>query len=284
MPYKRTSHYPVAEEIGARGIEEEHRGCHKRPNWYVAFQLMPACIFVILLNFLLGPPAHAEKPEQLKPQGYINDFAGVLNPQTEKQLRAICTELDQKARAQIALVTIRSLEGQPLEVFSVRLATRWGVGHKGDDSGVLVLLAVTDRKYRIEVGYGLEPILPDGKVGVFGREMVPLLRQGNYGGALLLMTGRIAEVIAEDRGVALDSTVAALPRPSSGRWRASPAFFLAVLFAIGLLLSTLVMVILVSWFGVGRGKWWGYSGFGGDGGSGAFGGGGFGGGGASGSW
>jgi uncharacterized protein len=152
---------------------------------------------------MLAAGARGEKPEQLKPQGYVNDFAGVLDAQAKAQLTALCTEVDQKARAQIAVVTIRSLEGVAVEEFSHRLATRWGVGYKGDNRGLLILLAVRDRKYRIEVGYGLEPILPDGKVGGFGREMVPLLRQGDYGGALLQVTGRIADVIAADRGITL---------------------------------------------------------------------------------
>jgi uncharacterized membrane protein YgcG len=170
-------------------------------------------VCVLLAAFLVPLYARAEKVEQLAPQGYVNDFAGVLDAQARAQLTALCQEVDQKTRAQIAVVTIRSLEGASLEDFSHRLATRWGVGYKGDNRGVLILLAITERKYRIEVGYGLEPILPDGKVGGFGREMIPLLRQSNYGGALLHVTGRIAAVIAADRGVILKNLSAAPPRP-----------------------------------------------------------------------
>ena len=143
---------------------------------------------LISLVILLQPRALAEKLEQLKPAGYVNDFAGVLDSQSTTQLAALCTEIDQKAHAQIAVVTIRTLEGVPVEDFANRLFERWGIGPKSDNRGVLILLAVDDHRYRVEVGYGLEPILPDGKVGGFGREIVPLLRQGNYNGALLQLT------------------------------------------------------------------------------------------------
>src|SRR5580700_138866 len=147
-----------------------------------------AYLLLLLLN--LSASAWAEKTDQLKPQGYVDDFAGVLSPAAKAQLSALCTELEQKTHAQIAVVTVKSLDGIPVEDYAVDLATKWGIGPKQADKGVLILLAVNDRKYWTSVGYGLEPILPDGKVGGFGREMVPLLRNGDYDGALLLMTRR----------------------------------------------------------------------------------------------
>ena len=100
------------------------------------------------------------------------------------------------------------------------LYKQWGIGSKATDHGVLILLAVQDRKYRIEVGYGLEPILPDGKVGGFGREAVPLLRQNNYNGAVSLMTSRVADVIAQDAGIELTGArpqFRCSPEPSPNR-------------------------------------------------------------------
>src|SRR5262249_47354140 len=110
-----------------------------------------------------------------------------------------------------AVVTIRTLEGDNVDDFTNRLFQKWGVGPKGKDRGVMILLAVQDRQYRVEVGYGLEPILPDGKVGGFGRQMVPLLRQNQYGPALLQLTAQVAAVIAQDRGISLNQPV---PRPA----------------------------------------------------------------------
>jgi len=260
----------------------------------------------VILALVLAVPVCSEKVERLKPQGYVNDFAGVLGEASKAQLTALCAEADQKAEAQLAVVTVRSLEGVPVEDFSMALATRWGIGPKKSSRGVLILLAVEDRKYRVEVGYGLEPILPDGRVGSFAREMAPLLRQGNYGGALLHLTARIAGVIAQDRGVTLSSIPRKQPLAPAERAPFRPtASLVRVLFPLIAPFSLLFLVRLFAAFqgrgGVQRrrygsrwrmwpGGWysggsWGGGGFGsGGGGFGGFGGGSFGGGGASGSW
>ena len=258
---------------------------------------MLAAAGAALLVVCAGALARAEKVEQLKPQGYVNDFAGVLGAPAREQLAALCQEVDQKAQAQIAVVTIRSLEGLSIEDFSVNLASRWRIGPKASDRGVLILLAVNDHRYRVDVGYGLEPILPDGKVGGFGREIVPLLRQGDYGGAVLQLTSSIADVIAQDRGVQLGSRVPLRRRqpPESFPWTLIGALLL-ILFAI---VGSVFRALFLAFGGGSRyrrryggpGMWWlgglgggGGSWGGGGGGFGGFGGGSFGGGGASGSW
>lgn len=249
------------------------------------------------------PAARAEQVKNLKPQGYVNDFAGVLSAQSKDKLAALCAELDQKAQAQIAVVTVSSLEGEPIEQYSIDLATAWGIGPKQKDRGVLILVAPNDRKYRIEVGYGLEGILPDGKVGGFGREAVPFLRQNDYSGAVLLMTERVAQVIAEDQKVTLESLSGAPPLPPEPD--NSPAPFgsiIPILFLAIFILFPVLGFFLRLFFGFGGsnryrrgggmwmgGPWygggsWGGGGGGGGGGFGGFGGGSFGGGGASGGW
>ncbi|MGH9745595.1 MAG: TPM domain-containing protein [Candidatus Acidiferrales bacterium] len=263
-----------------------------------------ACLLGILF---LGGSAGAEKPDRLKPQGYVSDFAGVLSAAGKEQLTALCTEVDQKAHAQIAVVTVKSLDGQPAEDYAIDLATKWGVGPKQSASGVMILFAVDDHKSRIEVGYGLEPILPDGKVGSFLREAVPQLRSDDYDGALLLVTRRVADVIAADRGVALTGPsprAARTPSSNDHGWSAGEIFLL--IFAIFLVYAMIrgnrgsgggrftqggsgwwIGPMIGSGMGGGRGGWGG-GGFGGSGGGGGgfggFGGGSFGGGGASGSW
>src|SRR6058998_3551863 len=132
----------------------------------------------------------AEPVSQLHPTDYVNDFARVLDQTTIAQLDNICQQIDQKAHAQIAVVTINSLDGSDIETYAVDLFKKWGIGAKATDRGVLILYAIQDRRARIEVGYGLEPILPDGKVGGFQREAIPLLRAGNYSGAVALVTRR----------------------------------------------------------------------------------------------
>jgi uncharacterized protein len=258
----------------------------------------------LLFIFLLCVPAvQAEQIKNLKPQGYVNDFAGVLSTEAKANLTALCAEVDQKANAQIAVVTISSLEGQPVEQFTHDLFTEWGIGPKHADRGVMILIAPNDHKYWTEVGYGLEPILPDGKVGGFGREAIPFFRQNDYSDAVLLITQRIASVIAEDQKVTLDANPnVTAPEPAPG---ISPSpfgnlfgiiFFVIFIFfpVIGFILRMLFgiggsrgsrrgggMWMGGPWFGggsMGGGSWGGGGGFGG------FGGGSSGGGGAGGGW
>lgn len=260
-------------------------------------------LFLLILIFSASR-VNSEQVKNLKPQGYVNDFAGVLTAQTKEKLAALCAEVDQKTKAQIAVVTVSSLEGEPIEQYSIDLATEWGVGPKQSARGVLILLAPNDRKDRVEVGYGLEPILPDGKVGGFEREAVPLLRQGDYSGAVLLITQRIAAVIAEDQNVTLD-TLSGAPLPSaepdnSMLPMSSIVWLVIIVVFLFFPISGLFLRLLFGgmtgprrrgggwgmgglWYGGGGS--WGGGGFGGGGGGfGGFGGGSFGGGGASGSW
>ena len=157
----------------------------------------------------------AEPISQLKPSDYVNDFAHVLNNGTVQQLDNIFEQLDHKANAQVAVVTVNSLDGADIDSYAVELFKKWGMGGKSSKRGVLILLSVGDHRYRTEVGYGLEPILPDGKVGGFGREAVPLLRQNDYNGALLLMSSRVADVIAQDAGIQLTGVQS--PGPPASR-------------------------------------------------------------------
>lgn len=243
------------------------------------------CVAAVLLSAVL---LRAEPVSQLKPSNYVNDFAGVLTSSSVSNLNDLCRQIDEKAHAQIAVVTINSLDGSDIESYAVDLYKRWGVGNKSSNKGVLILLSVSDRRYRFEVGYGLEPILPDGKVGGFGREAVPFLKQGDYDSAVSLMVTRVAQVIADDAGVQLTGARSySEPQSDSG---STPS----------LIWTLVVLLVIGSWFfrffikraqqatGIGgrrrgiRNDWWwlGGGGFGGGGfGGGGFGGGGFGGGG-----
>lgn len=263
----------------------------------LGFNLIAGLLLVLFLTGIAAAPLHAEKWQDLKVQGYINDFAGVLNPTTVERITRLCTEVDQKAKAQIAVVTIKSLDGDAVEDFANHLFQKWGVGYKGTDRGVMVLLAVEDHKYWTEVGYGLEPILPDGKVGGFGRDMVPLLRQGDYNGTISQMVSQIAGVIAEDSHVSLD-TLSQMPAASTPEGHTQEIHLtprqilvlLILLFTVGPLLlrflgPLFLLSILSGGMGRGRSGGWGGGGFGGGGGGfGGFGGGSSGGGGAGGGW
>ncbi len=240
-----------------------------------------------------------------RPSNYVSDFAGVLDEATQARLNELCLEVDQKAHAQIAVVTVKSVDGQDVVSYAVALYQKFGIGAKGKDRGVLILLATDDHKYWISVGYGLEAILPDGKVGGFGREAVPILRTGNYGAAAILLTTRVASVIAQDAGVTLENQ----PRVAAPRQQPGPSAGLVwlVIIIIFIVISILRAIfrgggggrgggsgfwsgllwgLLFSNIGGGRsGGYGGGGGFGGGGGGfGGFGGGSTGGGGAGGSW
>ncbi|HEY0703170.1 MAG TPA: TPM domain-containing protein, partial [Candidatus Acidoferrales bacterium] len=171
-------------------------------------------VVALFAIFLFAPlDSTAQAPSSLpKPTGYVSDFANALSPSARAQLEALCTEVDQKTHAQIAVVTVKSLNGLEPEDYAIQLSTRWGVGPKQSSRGVMILWSPGDRKYSIQAGYGLEPILPDGKVGGFGREAVPLLRAGSNDAAILLITRRVADVIAQDSGVTLSGQPLAPPR------------------------------------------------------------------------
>lgn len=92
-----------------------------------------------------------DEPDPGKPTGYVNDFANVIDDSTKDRVTAICKELDQKAHAQIAVVTINTLGGADINPYASALFNRWGIGYKGDNPGILILLALSDRKWRIEI-------------------------------------------------------------------------------------------------------------------------------------
>ena len=161
---------------------------------------------IVLLIFAPSVVMTAETVSTLPaPTGYVNDFAGVLSPSTKSNLENLCTQVDRQARAQIAVVTIKTLDNdQPIDEFATALEEKWKVGKKGTDRGLLMVVVMNPRKYRIEVGYGLEGILNDAKVGDIGRAMVPSLSQGDYNTGITIGVQQIARIIAADAGVTLN--------------------------------------------------------------------------------
>jgi uncharacterized protein len=254
-------------------------------------------LFVLLLAW--STPLLAERVQDLPPPtNYVNDFAAVLSPATQADLNRLCLQVDRQAHAQIAVVTIKSLDGEPIENFATALEDKWKVGKKGTDRGLLLIFAINDRKYRVEVGYGLEGILPDGKVGDIGRQIVPYLQRNDYDDAITVAVQQVAGVIAADGGVTLNTgarpTYAPPPqaRPLSlGELLVLGVVLLLVIFVLARFGGSGLLGFLIGMFlggggggGRGGGGGWGGGGGGGDGGFGGFGGGSSGGGGASGSW
>jgi uncharacterized protein len=252
---------------------------------------------------LLVPTAFGIDTSKLKPTGYVNDFARALDPASAQRLEAYCAALERATGAQMAIVLVDSLEDDPIEDVANRLYRQWGIGKKGKDEGILLLLAVRDHRQRAEVGYGLEPIVPDGFAGSVLRGIRPILRQGNYGGALLAAAQQIGSRIAEAKGVELGEPALIQVRRPVMRTPAIPWPLLlgglfAVLWLIGRIsggrggggtgfLTGMILGNLMGRGGWGGGGFGGYDSRGGSGsggGFGGFGGGDSGGGGASSDW
>jgi uncharacterized protein len=205
-------------------------------------------------------------------------------------------ELQSKTTAQMAVLTLKSLEGQNLEEFSISVAhDKWKLGHKDKNNGVLLVVALNDRKYRIEVGYGLEGVLPDSLVGSIGRQyLVPNFRKGDYSSGIYTAAVVIANDIATDAGVKITGLPTVKETNPVKRKKSSGPFgkIISLLFFLVMVIMFIknprffLAFLLLSSMGGRRGHWGGSGGGFGGGGFGGFGGGGggFGGGGASGGW
>lgn len=255
--------------------------------------------WLALLVLLLPLAAVCQPVSSLpKPTDYVSDFAHVMSPGAIQQIDYLCGEVDHEAHAQIAVVTVKTLDGDDVADYAVHVYQKWGLGAKkgtNQDRGVLILLAVQDRKRFISTGYGLEGILPDALVGRIGRQMVPMLRTNDFDGALELAVGQISQIIASDAGIKLAPLQGQQAAPQQTQIGLGGTVFLGIVILLIILAigrfggGGLIGFLLGMFFGGfgGRGGFGG-GGFGGGGGGGdgfgGFGGGSTGGGGAGGSW
>ncbi|MBI3602630.1 MAG: TPM domain-containing protein [Candidatus Omnitrophica bacterium] len=215
------------------------------------------------------------------PSGYVNDFAGMMEPVDQQAINALLTALESKTTTQVAVVIVVTTQPDTIEQYAVKLFQKWGIGQKGKDNGVLFLIAVRDHTLRIEVGYGLEGVLTDAiSSQVISQIVVPEFKHERMSYGILQGTRAIVSLIAKEYGVTVTGQEAAiynsLHSDTSGLWIIVFVFILIFMF----------YAFSFSRRGVG---WYGYYGggggfSGGSGGFGGFGGGMSGGGGASGSW
>ncbi len=269
------------------------------PRWFA----LPLCL--LLVSF--GQSADAA-PNLPQPTTHVADYANIIRPDVSTKIDGWLTELEQKTTAQVIVLTVKSLDGLPIDMFTIELMKHWKLGQKGKDNGVLICVSTGDRKYRIEVGYGLEGAMPDSWCGTVGRDyFIPNFRRGDYSTGIYEATVAVANKVAQEYGV----TVSGLAAPIRPRGKNSPAAILIVF-----LIIIIVLIVLSRnnrggpgygrrrggfWEGVilgnmmsgssGRSRGWTSGSWGGGGGGGwgggSFGGGGggsFGGGGASGGW
>jgi uncharacterized protein len=260
-----------------------------------------------ITGFVLAVSAitRADDFNNFKPTGYVTDRAGILNAQTKTQLEALCTELEQKTGAQMAIVTVKSLDGNEIQPYANDLFKQLAIGQKKQDNGLMLLIAPNDRKYWTEVGYGLEPIINDARAGDAGRLMRPYFREGDYSSGIAAAAWQLAKYIADDKGVTLTGAPQLRPVKQKEDSGLGIWIFLGIILLVFLLSRSggsgsninrrgggmgsgwWIGPVIGGGWGGSRGGWGGGSsgGWGGGGGGfGGFGGGSSGGGGAGGSW
>jgi uncharacterized protein len=151
---------------------------------------------ILLAAFVLVGSSRAESVEFPRSDGYVNDFAGVLDESAETYLEGYLSTLERDTSAEVAVVTVGSLDGLSVEEYASRLFAAWGIGQRDRDNGVLLLVAPEDRVVRIEVGYGLEGTLPDGLAGeIIRRDILPEFRAGNIPRGIGRGLDRIARIV-----------------------------------------------------------------------------------------
>ncbi len=251
---------------------------------------LKSALKIVLLSIsfvflLLASTIQAAEDVFPKPKGAINDFAGVIPEKYLIPMENIATEVLEKTQTAIVVATMPSIGDNELNDYANSLYQAWGIGKKGEDKGVLIFLTIKERRIRIETGYGVEGILPDGLTGeILDGYAVPNFKNGDYGKGLYETLTAIAIVVAKDANVAIGSKV---PPPKRAATRNEPGIgrYIILFLAIAVLLGTIQGRAMLPWIllllmsGGSRRVGGGFGGFGG--GFGGFGGGMSGGGGSS---
>ncbi len=242
--------------------------------------------YFLSLLFVFAFLSVAHSAEIPKPVGYVNDFAHILNSQTKKKLERLVLEIKQKTGIEFAIVTINSTNGDDIFDYSMNMFQKWGIGQKGKDNGLLFLVDVKDRKLRINTGYGLEGILPDGLLGrIRDKYIIPYFKKGDYNKGILNGAMAIASVIAKAENIKLNGAIKPKPAKNKSLSLLDVVLLIAAMFVLGPYLFPFFIGMFLGSYRSGWESPLG-GGFGGGlgGGFGGFGGGSSGGGGVGGSW
>lgn len=248
---------------------------------------------LVLALSLLGPQSTPAQ-EYPRPVGFVNDFADVIPADVRAKIEAIAGELEEKTGSELVVVTIQTTGGIDIHDYSVELFTRWGIGKKGRDNGLLIIAAVNDKQLWIKTGYGLEEVVHDAVASQVYRNVIrPLFKEGKYGEGLLSAVQILASRIASNEGAELTSVGKVPVVPAEGVERKNGRPFIP----LALVLAIIILLIITRVSGGPRSRrlggfpFWTIGGFTGGmrgggfgGGFGGFGGGSCGGGGAGGGW
>lgn len=203
---------------------------------------------------------------------YVQDYANVIPPDSEKIIYSLGRELDSKTTAQVAVLTVPTLDGEPIESYALNVLRSWGIGSRDKNNGVLIVVATNDRQSRIEVGYGLEGALPDGLTGRIQDEtMLPYFRNGQYAKGIVNGYAATAATVAKEYNVKLDGV--SYNPPAQKQQEDSLPLWAKIAIGIGIVLLLIVdnmffggfitQMLILSIFRRGGGGGFGGGGFGG---------------------
>jgi uncharacterized protein len=194
---------------------------------------MRKCISFIALILLCALPSIAE-PQIPEQTAWVMDTAQVMSTSEKATLEQYLTNLDLTTGVQIAVFTVDSLDGYALEDYSLATVEKWQIGQKNSDNGVLLFIAMSERKIRIEVGYGLEGMLTDMKSGLIIRNVIaPYFRDGQTGTGIIAGVQAIANTVAGENAGVIDSTITvSVPEKESAGPASGFSFFILFVFFI----------------------------------------------------
>lgn len=195
------------------------------------------CAIAVLMGFL--PALSTAEASYPKPVGNVNDFVGVLSSEDIANLDALIQSVFNQTGVTYAVAIVDTRGSESLEVYAAKLFEEWGIGKKGDDRGLLVLLCMKEREVRVEVGYGLEPVITDARAGECRDKMIPYFKEGQYGKGIYAGLLHATKYIEKEMNLKVDVTPAT---------RSYEQFTRMFYIPVGLVLAfpVLVMILAVS--------------------------------------
>lgn len=242
--------------------DDELRVKNKR-NEIIKKRLNIMAVFLAVVLFVLGAGVAGAETKYPRPKGTaVNDFAGVIDADASAKMESLAHEILQKTGTSVVVATVPTMgENEDIRSYAADLYQAWGIGKKGEDKGVLIFLAVQERKIRIETGYGVEGILPDGLIGeILDKDVVPHLKAGETGKGLYNAMFACGSYLAADAGAALTGIAApyrskAAPQGKGMNVAGVILFLIAAAFLLGTRTGRemLPWILLMLMSGSGRG-------------------------------
>lgn len=158
-------------------------------------------LFILIFIISIVPSYGISIPKVPTKDIFVQDYAGILSKEVENNLLKLSSILKDRTSAELVVVTITSLEGHTVEDYALSLFRKWNIGSRAKNNGVLLLIAYDERETRIEVGYGLEGAINDGKAGAILDKMIPYFKDGNYDVGITVAHGLILEEIAKEYNI-----------------------------------------------------------------------------------